>query len=316
LSAAFYCVADDRYFLGAVGLVNSLRLVGHSEPIRMLDCGLTDEQRGLLEAEVELVPCPVERPPWLLKTIAPLASPSDAMLLLDVDMVATRSLAPLVDEARGGRLAAFLNPIDRHCPEWGALLGLGETPRRPYLSSAVIGADRELATRILELMEELQDRIDFELTWWRRNIAGYAFTYGDQDLFNAIVSARVEAGRVTAIDERLAPTPPFAGLRLLDERSLRCAYSDGAEPYLVHHHVTKPWLEPTYHGVYSRLLRRLLVADDVPVRVPPRLIPRRLGQGLGALAARKRTNARQRLRWHVEEPLRALVARRQGKRGE
>ena len=27
--AAFYCVADERYFLGAVAMINSLRLVGH-----------------------------------------------------------------------------------------------------------------------------------------------------------------------------------------------------------------------------------------------------------------------------------------------
>ena len=51
--AAFYCVADERYFLGAVGLVNSLRLVGHDEPIYLLDCGLTDDQRELLEPEVD-----------------------------------------------------------------------------------------------------------------------------------------------------------------------------------------------------------------------------------------------------------------------
>ena len=44
MSAAFYCVSDDRYFLGAVGLINSLRLVGHSEPIHLLDCGLTAGQ--------------------------------------------------------------------------------------------------------------------------------------------------------------------------------------------------------------------------------------------------------------------------------
>ena len=40
MNAAFYCVADERYFLGAVGLINSLRLVGHDEPIHLLDCGL------------------------------------------------------------------------------------------------------------------------------------------------------------------------------------------------------------------------------------------------------------------------------------
>ena len=31
--AAFYCVADERYFLGLVGMLNSLRLLGHREPV-------------------------------------------------------------------------------------------------------------------------------------------------------------------------------------------------------------------------------------------------------------------------------------------
>ena len=61
MKAAFYCVSDERYFLGAVGLINSLRLVGHTEPIYLLDCGLTEAQRELLAAEVELVDAPARR---------------------------------------------------------------------------------------------------------------------------------------------------------------------------------------------------------------------------------------------------------------
>ncbi len=67
-ATAFYCVSDARFFLGAVGLINSLRVIGHDEPIFVLDCGLTDEQRGMLAAEATLVPAPAERPPQLLKT--------------------------------------------------------------------------------------------------------------------------------------------------------------------------------------------------------------------------------------------------------
>ena len=31
MNTAFYCVVNERYFLGAVGLINSLRLVGHMD---------------------------------------------------------------------------------------------------------------------------------------------------------------------------------------------------------------------------------------------------------------------------------------------
>ena len=72
----------------------------------------------------------------------------------------------------------------------------------------------------------------------------------------------------------------------------------------------KPWLEPTHHGVYSRLLRRLLIGDDLAVAVPADEVPPRLRTGLRAYADRKGTNVRERFRWHVREP---LAARRRGR---
>ncbi len=58
--AAFYCVSSAEYFLGAVAMINSLRLNGHREPIYLLDAGLSDDQRALLAAEVTIVKAPEE----------------------------------------------------------------------------------------------------------------------------------------------------------------------------------------------------------------------------------------------------------------
>jgi len=69
----------------------------------------------------------------------------------------------------------------------------------------------------------------------------------------------------------------------------------------------KPWLEATEPGVYSRLLTRLLVADDVAVRVPERQVPLRLREGWAAALERKRIQAVQRFRWHVSDPLSARI---------
>jgi len=308
--AAFYCVADARYFAGAVGLVNSLRLVGHDEPIYLLDCGLTGPQRELLAACVTVVAAPTDAPPWLLKTAAPLAHPADVMVLLDTDVVVTRSLRPLIERAAGGRLVAFENPIDRFVPEWGELLDLGPARRGPYVSSAVLCVERSLGTEVLGLLSDRQAAVDFERTFWRRNEPGYPFTYADQDVLNAILATRVAPDLLVALDARLAPTPPFTGLRVIDERALRCAYDDGVEPYLVHHHVVRPWLEPTHHGVYSRLLRRLLVGPEIPIRVPKDAIRLWLRSGPLAWAKRVSINARERFRWHVREPLEARIRRR------
>jgi hypothetical protein len=308
--AAFYCVGDERYFTGAVGLINSLRLLGHTEPILLLDCGFADAQRRLLAPHATLIPAPEDVPPWLLKVFAPLDRPADVMVLLDADMVVTRPLGSLIERAAGGDLVAFRNPVDRFVPAWGELPGLGPVRRRPYVGSGALVLDRSLGGEVLRLMRDHQASIEFERTYWRGNDPEYPFLYGDQDVLNAILASRIDADRVLALESRLAPTPPFQGLKLLDERALRCAYEDGVEPHLVHHHTVKPWLEPTHHGVYSRLLRRLLVGPDLAVRVPEDQLARRMRTGLLAYAERKRTNARERFRWHVREPLSALIGPR------
>ena len=147
--------------------------------------------------------------------------------------------------------------------------------------------------------------VDFELTYWRRNVAEYPLVHADQDLINAAICARAGDGQLIVFDPRLSASPPFSGLRVVDERALRCAYADGVEPYVVHHWLAKPWLEPTHHGVYSRLLRRLLVGEELAIRVPERLIPLRFRAGLRAYAERTRINVRERFRYHVREPLAA-----------
>jgi len=302
MRAAFYCVADARYFLGAVGLVNSLRLVGHDEPVVLLDCGLTGAQRELLGSEAELIEAPEGTPPTLLKTVAPLARPADVMVLLDTDLVVTRSLEEILGSAARGNVVAFDKGVERWVEDWGRVLGLGDVPPRTYLDFAMLGIGAGVGVPVLEQLGELQGRIDFDRTMWGTHDEEYELLYADQDVLNAILAARVPVDRVVALDPRLAPVPPFAGLRVADEATLRCAYDDGTEPYVVHHFVVKPWLEPTHHGVYSQLLRRLLASDDVAIRVRDDEIPLRLRRGPLAYAERKRVNARERIRFRLQGP--------------
>jgi hypothetical protein len=288
--AAFYCVADRRYFLGAVGLVNSLRLVGHTEPIHLLDCGLTDAQRELLAAEVRLVEGPEDAAPHVLKAIAPLRHPAEVMVMIDTDMIATRSLAPLIAETSGGRVVAFRDQQDRYLPEWGELLGLGASRPGPYVSSGLVVLGGGIGREIVRLLDELRAAVDFDLTFWRRNVSDYPLLYADQDLLNAILRTQVEPGQLVALDQRLAAIPPYRGLRLLDETALRCGYRDGVEPYVVHQYVRKPWLEPMYHGLFSRLFARSLLGPRVALRVPEEQIPLRLRAGALARVERARVD--------------------------
>jgi hypothetical protein len=285
-AAAFYCVSDARFFPGAVALINSLRMLGHPEPIYLLDCGLADRQRELLEPHVTVVPAPSDTPPYMLKTIAPLKHPADVAILIDVDMIATRPLGELIARASAGRVVAFKNDRDRFVPRWGEILDLGPARRLPYVSVALVFLGGLVGHEVLRLMDDRQARVDFDLTLYGEDHPEYPFRYPEQDVLNAILCTRVEPERVVALEHRLAPTPPFDGLRILDEGALRCSYSDGTEPYALHHFHRKPWLVRLRSNVYSRLLTRLLLAPDVPLRLDPDELPRRLRTGLAASAHR------------------------------
>jgi hypothetical protein len=308
-------MSSDVYFLGAVGMINSLRLLGHREPIYLLDLGLTDEQRTLLAPEATIVPAPDDSPPWLSKTAAPLAHPAETMVLIDGDVIATRPLTELIARSSAGQVVAFENETDRHVPEWGEVLDLGPIRRQPYLCSGLVLAGGSAGTELIRLLDDRQRRVEFEQSYFGEDVREYPLRFLDQDVLNAILASRIEPQHVAPLEYRLAPMPPFSGLRVADEATLRCAYDDGVEPYVVHHFGAKPWLEPTHHGVYSRLLRRLLIGDDVSIRVPEAELPLRLRRGPLAYAARKRTNIGQRFRWHVTEPISAQV-RALGNRGE
>jgi hypothetical protein len=304
---AFYGVSDARYFLGVVGMVNSLRLLGHREPIYLLDCGLTSEQRRLLAGEVVVVEAPKGRPPYLLKTIAPLRHPADVMVLIDADMIATRPLDGPISTAAEGKVVAFENDRQRFVPEWGEVLELGEPRRRRYVSSGFVALGGSLGEEVLRLLDDRQRRVDFERTFYGSDDPKYPFLYPEQDVLNAILCTRQEQEAILTLAHRLAPNQPFHGLRLLDPAALRCAYGDGTEPYVLHHYLYKPWLEPIYHGIYSRLLARLLLSDDVAVPVPEDHVPLRMRGGLRARIARARVDVPDLAGWYMRGLLPASV---------
>jgi hypothetical protein len=310
VARAFYTVADSRYFLGAVALLNSLRLVGHDEPIFLVDVGLTPGQRSLLADHATLIPAPKGEAAVFLTPLGPMQYPASVAVLLDADIIVTRSLTDLIDAARGGRFVAFSDPNhDRFFPEWSGTLELGPLRRHPYINAGALFFPDSLGRRLLHLWSEAQAKVGLEQTRYGKGGLSDPFYFADQDVLNAIVAARLEQGEIMALEQRLAPHPPFGGLRLVDRESLVCRYPDGVQPFLLHHVLGKPWLKATRTSIYSLLLSRLLLASDVALRLEPGQLPLRLRAGWLAGADRERANAQAFVYAHARRQLGRLGIR-------
>lgn len=282
---AFYCVADSDYFLGLVALFNSLRLTGHDEALFVLDRGLRPSQRERLAPHVNVVDDPEDRHPILSKSYAPLLVPAELMVLLDTDIIVTRTLAPLIAGAAEGRVVAFADSINRFVPEWETILGLPPVRRGTYINSGFFAFRRDLAMPVLERLREIQRQVQLRRSRLAHGTPADPFFFPDQDAWNAVLASIVAEEKLWILENRLAPFPPFPGLVLEDLDGLACRYDNGDRPFLLHYISRKPWLSSTRRSVYTKLMTRLLLADDVPFRVRRDEVPWRLRTGLIAEGA-------------------------------
>jgi hypothetical protein len=293
VDCAFFTISDSRFFLGAVALVNSIRLVGHREPIFLIDAGLTSEQQDIISSHVTLITGPEGVPPMLMKMVGPLKHPAAIAILLDADSIVLRQFTELIVAAREGRLVAFVDnepTHDRFFSEWQHALGLGPMRRQPYLASGHLIVPDSLGPRLLHPWQEGQTKIDIGRTLLGRGKLSDPFYFPDMDVFNAVAAALLEPEEIIVLEHRLAPSQPFEGLRLIDADRLLCSYPDGVRPFLLHHILAKPWLKATRTNVYSLLLPRLLLGPDVALRLEPEQVPLRLREGWLAGADRHRAN--------------------------
>jgi hypothetical protein len=275
---ALYTVANDRHFLGLVALLNSLRLQGHEEPLLVGDCGLTDWQRRLLEGHAEVEAVPRDRLPYLLKPVVPRSQPAETMALLDADLIVLRRLDDLLRGARP--VVAFADPVaHRFHPELATLLGLPALRPGPYVNSGVFVLTGDRGRAVLDLVGEKQGLVDDDATRDRGGRPENPFYYADQDVWNAVLSSSVDPAEIEVLPGDLAPHPPFRGLHPVGAGSLRMAYADGREPFVLHHVDRKPWLASTRANDYSRLLPRLLLGEDVALRLDPERVPARFQLG-------------------------------------
>jgi len=298
-SCTFFTVADSRYWIGAVALVNSLRLAGHDDDVVVLDAGFTPRQRARLDGVVEVVPAPAVRAPFLARWMLPLERPGGVQVLLDADLVAVRSLAPAIEEAARGRVVAFVDRLaSRGFSEWEDVAGAQAYPL-PYVNSGFVALPEDLGPELLPRVREGQERVDLGAArLLGRGDVSHPFHFPDQDVLNGVLRALVPPDRLVALDHALAPTEPWDEVRVEDVDRLRCVGPGGSDPYLVHVVGAKPWLANVAPTAYETLLPRLLTGDDVTIRLRPSELPLRVRwpRLVGRDAAARRVARRLRLR--------------------
>ena len=74
-------------------MINSLRVVGHDEPVFVLDCGLTPSSASCSSREATIVDAPAREQPFAAQDDRPARHPAEVMVLIDADMIVTRPLS-------------------------------------------------------------------------------------------------------------------------------------------------------------------------------------------------------------------------------
>lgn len=276
----FFTVSDSRFFAGVVVLINSLRLQGHDEPVVVADLGLTAGQRERLATVARVVQLPAEANgnPTLYKAFAHSMAPSGVVVIIDSDMIVTEPLTDVVASARAGQICLFTDATQpqRWFPEWQEHFALEAPLRRDvYLNAGFLAFDTGHWPDLLG-------------RWWRACMAvpvgqtraegapwESPFCDADQDALNALLMSEVPRRALTLRPQYVADV--LRRVEVLDVTTLRCSHA-GAPAALLHHTGgPKPWQAEAWMRVrcnaYVRLLPRLLLHDDVALRLSPQELP-------------------------------------------
>jgi hypothetical protein len=304
MTTAVYTVANDRFFVGLLGLVSSLRINGHDGSILVVDSGLQPPQIEALSDHVSFIPAPPDLPSHYLKAVGPLAQPADAMLFVDADMLCVRPLTGIVDSVRAGSIVAFEDIgraefSDALWAKWDDRLALGGLEPSVYVNGGFVAGPRDLGVRFFEGFKDAMGRIDpaeTHIDALRLDMRS-PFAFADQDVINALLASAPFRSHLDVLPYDDAPHPPFRGITL--DSDLTCVGEDGRRPFFLHHTLQKPWLEALPSNPYTTLLVNYIHRFAMPgldtSLLPVFLRPGRLGPA-SRVARSTRGHVRRRVR--------------------
>ena len=307
--ATFYTVSNARYFVGTVGLLNSLRLTGNAGELVVLDAGLTGRQRARLEPHCRVVEIPADLATTavLFKAFPFHLQPSGLVVVIDSDIIVTGPLDGIVAAAERGAICAVPDrDDDRWYGEWEDRFGLTGPPRRQtYVNSGFVALSTLRWPGLLQRWWEVCQRIPSPETRTHGSTVDSPFWDADQDALNAILMSEVPAEGLMLLPYHRHPAHHADRRRteVRDARTLACSHE--GEPTAFVHYVGKrkawesegAWRRGMRDDAYVRLMPRVLLAEDVPVRLAaselPRLGPaRRRREAPGALPGRPASDPR------------------------
>jgi hypothetical protein len=277
MDATYYTVSDEQYFLGSVMLFNSLQVTANLGEVVVLDVGLLPHQRDLLERYMNVVS--VRDPSGKHRMMKPypyLLQPSGTVVAIDSDIIVTGSLASTIELARDGKICAcpaWTSQVrTRWFPEWESTLSL-ELPlrREDWFHTGFVAFATEHWPKLLE-------------RWWNVSdltspddlcVSGPRFKGGDADALNALLMSEIPREALILLP---GGEEAFGGsVTIEDVHTLRCTSRGQATRLLHYPDRPKPWVASGWlrfgASEYARVMRRLLLSDDLPIQVDPRYLP-------------------------------------------
>jgi len=274
-----FTLSGAGYLPGTLALINSLQITGFEGEVTVLDAGMDDHARALLERRVSVrtLPGDPSSHPVLRKPRLHELEPEGVVIFLDSDMIATGSLDHIVVQAERGQICLFPDHPstgDRAFPVWETTFGLSAPlRRRRHLNTGFVAFSVERWPDLLRRWDAACRQIPSDEVFVpvmheppATRFASRPFWGGDQDAFNAILMSEVPEDAIAEQPEDGEVFPDtMAEVEVVDEATLECRYR-GSSPTLLHYVLSpKPWQSNSWRRVrrdaYVRLLRRLL-ADE------------------------------------------------------
>ena len=270
----YYTVSEDAFFLGTVMLVNSLRVKGNDGKIVVLDMGLTPRQRKLLERETEVVTLRerIAGTPASMKPYPHLLGASGTVVVIDSDIVVTAPLDDALDLARNGKIVAtpawLESTRNRWYAEWEQVLQLRAPLRREeWFHNGFVVVSTEHWPQLLERWWELCALAPADQAW----LDHQPFNAPDADALNALLMSEIPRSALALLPRG---DEAFGGdIVIEDVFTLRCTLNGRPARFVHYPDSPKPWHRRGWAragtAAYARIMRRLLFAPDVPVRLEP-----------------------------------------------